>query len=624
MSESRQHSDQAAGSGAQPASGELRRAEAGPARDDRRPEASKKAHKSSALVRRAALFTAIVLLVTVAAGLFAFSLISALQSEAAARARLLSKARIMAEAAALSREDSAKAMEEVTLFAAEDGTVWFTNSARSIVNMTDEQPYPEELAPRQNDIFDGGEYACTMRIGGRRCGCVMVPIVYEDGVIGVLTAAVPLKIAGLNAALIAAGIALIAAAAAGIPLAGRVMRPAIAPIAEMRDVAVSMSEGHLEARADEKAPDELGQLGSALNNLSYQLSRNMYTLIVERNRLKNMLNGLSEAIVAIDGEGRVTHTNPALDRFFTRQKLALGLPDPRMKLVPDKSIWEDFDRVIATGEPATRTIESRDMILRITITPIVDEIGAIAGAVGLFSDITQMERLEKTRRDYVSNVSHELRTPLTAMRALIEPLKEGMVTDEADRQRYYDIILREIMRLSRLINDQLELSRLQSGTLSIQKAAMAVDDLVYDVCDRYSTIAQEHGLELRVETDFSACPSVYANADRVEQLLIILLDNAIKYTERGLVTLSGEWDDEKVTLHVRDTGIGIEENDLPYVFDRFYKVDKAHSGKGSGLGLSIAKELLNRMDEDIWVTSEKGAGTEFSFTLHRKPTDQAR
>lgn len=268
-----------------------------------------------------------------------------------------------------------------------------------------------------------------------------------------------------------------------------------------------------------------------------------------------------------------------------------------------------------TGEPLTRNLEVRDMTLRLTIAPTVDELGGIVGAVGLFSDITQMERLERTRREYVSNVSHELRTPLTAMRALVEPLKEGMVTAEADRQRYYDIILREVMRLSRLINDQLELSRLQSGTIAIQKSKMALDDLVYDVCDRYVAIAAEHGLELKVLTDFSECPVVYGNEDRVEQMLIILLDNAIKYTEEGSVSVSATWDDEKVTLSVRDTGVGIADEDLPYVFDRFYKVDRAHSGKGSGLGLSIARELLHWMGEEIWVNSKEGQGSTFSFTV---------
>jgi len=418
-------------------------------------------------------------------------------------------------------------------------------------------------------------------------------------------------------ALVSGAAALVVSLAAMWLLADKIMHPAMEPVARLRDAAVAMSEGDLEVRADENAYGELGELGKAVNQLSYQLSRNMYTLIVERNRLRNMLNGLSEGIVAIDARGEITHTNPALEKFFTRQKTAIHLPDPRMKVIDDKSVWDDFDAVIQSGESMSRNMQARDMILRLTITPIVDEIGSIAGAVGLFSDITQMERLERTRREYVSNVSHELRTPLTAMRALVEPLSEGMVTEEADRQRYYGIILREIQRLSRLINDQLELSRLQSGNLAIQKSVMALDDVVYDVCDRYTSIAAEHGLELKLETDFTQCPPVYANADRVEQMLIILVDNAIKYTEEGSVSVSADWDDERVVMHVKDTGIGIEENDLPYVFDRFYKVDKAHSGKGSGLGLSIAKELLKRMDEEIWVTSEKGKGTEFSFTLHR-------
>ena len=211
---------------------------------------------------------------------------------------------------------------------------------------------------------------------------------------------------------------------------------------------------------------------------------------------------------------------------------------------------------------------------------------------------------------------------LTAVRALIEPLKEGMVSSEQDRMRYYDIILREVMRLSRLINDQLELSRLQSGGVAIQKQKMTLDDLIYDVCDRYRVIAEEHDLALNIPEDLSDCPTVYANADRVEQMLIILLDNAIKYTERGSVGVSVKWDDEKVIITVRDSGIGIAEEDLPYVFDRFYKVDKAHSGKGSGLGLSIARELLNRMNEQIWVESKKGEGSAFSFTVHREPESE--
>lgn len=411
-----------------------------------------------------------------------------------------------------------------------------------------------------------------------------------------------------------------AACLIAIPLKKRILTPSVRQITKLRDVAVSVADGDLDAHADESAPDEMGELGKALNNLSAQLSRNMYMLIIERNRLKHMLNGLSEGIIAIDADGQVTHTNPAIEKMFEQKHISLVLPDTRMRFLSDESVWQDFDSVIRSGEVIQRNLNLRDRIIRITISPIVDEIGVIAGAVGLFSDITQSERLERTRREYVSNVSHELRTPLTAVRALIEPLKEGMVTKEEDRMRYYDIILREVMRLSRLINDQLELSRLQSGGVAIEKKRISLDDLIYDVCDRYTSIAQEHGLSLNIESDLSLLPTVYANADRVEQMLIILLDNAIKYTEQGSVGVKVDWDEEKVNITVHDTGIGIAEEDLPYVFDRFYKVDKAHSGKGSGLGLSIAKELLNRMNEDISVSSTKGQGSAFTFTVHRDPT----
>ena len=427
--------------------------------------------------------------------------------------------------------------------------------------------------------------------------------------------------AGRYASLIGLMAGFVAACICGWPFARLILLKSVRQIADLRDVAVKVAGGDFDAHADEDAPGEMGELGRALNNLSHQLSRHMYMLIVERNRLKHMLDGLSEGIVAIDAQGQITHINPAIEQMFEQKKISLGLPDPRMKHVPEKFVWEDFDAVIKSGEPASRSFTMRDMTIRLSITPIVDEIGSIAGAVGLFRDITQSERLERTRREYVSNVSHELRTPLTAVRALVEPLKEGMVTGEEDRQRYYDIILREVMRLSRLINDQLELSRLQSGGVAIQKQRMELNDLIYDVCDRYHAIAEEQGLELNIETDLEECPKVYANPDRVEQMLIILLDNAIKYTEKGGVGVHVSWDEEKVCITVRDTGIGIAEEDIPYVFDRFYKVDKAHSGKGSGLGLSIAKELLNRMNETIWVESAKDEGSAFTFTVHREPQE---
>jgi len=572
--------------------------------------------KHSVLIRRAVLFTAIVTIVAIAVGLPTFLLLNNYTAGKSAREALLPQARAMA--ADVTNGD--RFTGGATVFQQMGGSVWFADNSGTRCLTGQNLTLPEDVVLTIRDALEGYESLGRSEIGGKSCAFAAIPVTDADGVLSAaLIAAMPVRGSENMALCLTVSLlaALLAGVAAGAVLIHSLLTPVVRPITKLRDVAVAVAEGRLEARANERAPGEIGELGKALNNVSTQLARNMYTLILERNRLRHMLDGLSEAIVAIDNEGHVTHTNPALEQMFTKQKPMLHLPDARMKIIPDKSVWEDFDRVIATGEPVTRNLDVRDMTLRLSITPTTDEIGAIVGAVGLISDITQMERLERTRREYVSNVSHELRTPLTAMRALVEPLKEGMVTAEADRMRYYDIILREVMRLSRLINDQLELSRLQSGTLAIQKAKMPLDDLVYDVCDRYTTVAEEKGLELKVLTDFSGCPMVYANADRVEQMLIILLDNAIKYTEKGSVSVSGSWDDEKVILSVRDTGVGIPEEDLPYVFDRFYKVDKAHSGKGSGLGLSIARELLKRMDEEIWVSSEKDQGTEFSFTVHR-------
>ena len=566
--------------------------------------------KYSVLVRRALVFTAIVLILAVAVGLIAFFAAGNFLDARATQAELTAYQALLSES---------PPSERATLLVPPGIEVWLADrdGTRALVNAQAE--IPEAVSAKITAALLGNESVSRMRLNGR--ACMLSVFKMEDS-----AAAIALPVSGGSralAALIGAFSGLLCAFLAAWALKRPLLVRAVKPIMQLRDVAVAVANGDLSARCDESAPGELGELGRAINNLSSQLARNLYTLILERNRLRQMIDGLSEGVVAVDSEGGITHANPALEKLFARGKPGVHLPDARMRVIPESSVWADFDSVIATGEPVTRNLTVQDRTLRLTVSPIIDEIGMTAGAVGLISDITQSERLERTRREYVSNVSHELRTPLTAVRALVEPLKEGMVTSEADRMRYYDIILREVLRLSRLINDQLELSRLQSGTIAIEKKRMTLDDLVYDVCDRYQSIAEEHGLSLEIPTDFAACPPVYANADRVEELLIILLDNAIKYTEKGSVRVSAEWDDTVVRLSVSDTGIGISEEDLPYVFDRFYKVDKAHSGKGSGLGLSIAQELITRMDEEISVGSEKDQGTTFTFTIHvyQKPAE---
>ncbi len=492
----------------------------------------------------------------------------------------------------------------------------FTNTL--LINENLPQGYLEAMQDGARSVLATGQLDADSIPALRRTGLVGVGVPLKRGetTTGAVMMLVPLYEAmvgasSLNGALM---ISLMLSFPVVTALVYYIIGRIVSPLRQMRDVAVGMAGGDFSARADDTQRGEVGQLGRSLNYLSQELSKSISQLVVERNRLRQTIDGLSEGIAAVDAAGNVTHHNPALDALF--RALPRNEGGERLMMIPAPDVWADFDRVVAEARTVSRRLQLPDRVLGMTITPLTNQDGQVAGAVGLFLDITESERLERTRRDYVANVSHELRTPLTAMRALIEPLSEGMVRDEDTKKRYYAIMLRETLRLSRLINDLMELSRLQSGQLSLVPKPMCLRDILDDLTEKYNTTAQERGLHFQMRAD--ELPQVNANPDRVEQVLVILLDNAMKYTpEGGQVSVEAESDDEKVTLSVRDTGIGIDPADQPYVFDRFYKVDRAHTGLGSGLGLSIASELIKSMGETIWLKSAPGEGSTFFFTLKR-------
>ena len=445
--------------------------------------------------------------------------------------------------------------------------------------------------------------------------CVAAPYQKDGAVDGAVLLLVPLyealaAVSGLNSALMLSLLIIMPFVVVLVYLVvGRITKP----LRQMRDAALGMASGDFSIEADESQRGEVGQLASSLNYLSSELSRNLSELTIERNRLKQSVNGLREGFVSLDAAGRITYFNPAMRELYPGN----ASTNDRMALVPDEELWQAFDRAISDSVPSVRDLVTPDRVIRATINPVTSEDGQTVGAVGLFTDITESERLERTRRDYVANVSHELRTPLTAMRGLIEPLRDGMVKSDETRARYYDILMRETLRLSRLIDDLMELSRLQSGKISLEVRQVALGVIVEDLADKYTGAAREKNQTFRLLADPANCPDVLANADRVEQVLVILLDNAMKYTpEGGEISLDVRTEDDRAVVSVSDTGIGIAEADLPYVFDRFYKADKSRTGSsGSGLGLSIAREILHGMGERIYVTSRPGRGSSFSFTL---------
>ena len=441
---------------------------------------------------------------------------------------------------------------------------------------------------------------------------VAVPITFMDEVIGAVFMAQSMTeiMGGMQALTNTLALSLLLVGLLMLPVVLFFASRMVRPITRMRTVALTMAGGDLTARAEDGSNDEYGELGRALNYLSSELGSTISSLQMERNRLQSLINGLSEGIIAVDAKGATTLINPAVYGLLNLQ----STDDNVRAAAPD--VFAMFDQALSSAQAVKKTVWQGDVALHISVSPLLLQSGEVTGCVGIVSDVTSAERLEQTRRDYVANVSHELRTPLTAMRALIEPLRDGLVKTEEQRQQIYDVVLRETMRLSRLVNDMLELSRLQSGTASLSRGVFAPLPLFNLIHETYSAYAEDYQQTFVYDVP-EDLPSVWGNPDRTQQVLIVLLDNAFKYTpEGGVVTLSACAEGDVVRVRVRDTGVGIPAADLPHVFDRFYKVDKSHHSKGTGLGLAIAYEIMKHLGEEMSVTSEPGQGSCFTFTLH--------
>ncbi|MDO4564615.1 MAG: ATP-binding protein [Clostridia bacterium] len=384
------------------------------------------------------------------------------------------------------------------------------------------------------------------------------------------------------------------------------------PMRDMTNIAIQVTNGNYDVRANENLKGEMGIFARAMNRMSEEISKTIFQLNSEKRQLSYILSSFSEGVAAIDEFGHLTHYNPALMRMFGTVDVKVPLD-----LVPDRSIWDAFHAVIDSKEPRSLKYDlPGDRMLWISIVPVISDDDACIGAVGLFKDMSEMEKLERMRRDYVANISHELRTPLTAVRGLLEPLVDGMIKDDATKERYYSIMLKEVERLSRLITDMLQLSRLQSGTEYMEVKSFDINILLDDIMQSYKNEAANRGLSLALISQ--QMPQVISDPDRIEQVIVILLDNAMRYTAQGgNIEISTREDLHFVYVCVSDTGCGISEEDLPHIFERFYKADKSRKEGGTGLGLSIAKHIMDKLGEELTVESKVNEGTCFQISIKK-------
>lgn len=384
------------------------------------------------------------------------------------------------------------------------------------------------------------------------------------------------------------------------------------PISSLSRTARYIAEGHYGETAHIREGDEIGQLGGALNELSTRLGQTIFDLQNEKSKLEQILSGIGEGIVAVDQSGSILHHNNAALEL-------LDLPSWQMRAgrIDHQRLMDMLFEAMSAGIRCEAQWENASQrSIKAVVWPFTGADQQIIGAVGLLRDVSEAERLEQLRRDYVANVSHELRTPLTGIRGMIEPLMDGYIETDEERMDCYCIIHQETLRLEKLIGEMLDMSRLQSGRIEIELEPLRLEGILEGAVRRLQGRAEPCRIHLHAECEDNL-PAVMGNEDRIMQVLIILIDNALSFTpEGGDITVYARRRGSMAVVGVRDNGAGIAPGDLPYIWERFYKADKSRMRTtGTGLGLSIARLVCEHMRGTISVESEPGQGATFEFTL---------
>jgi two-component system phosphate regulon sensor histidine kinase PhoR len=355
---------------------------------------------------------------------------------------------------------------------------------------------------------------------------------------------------------------------------------------------------------------ELDNLSSAITSLVSTFQLQHSTLDDERARLATVLEQMTDGVLIADAQGIIQFANPAAGKLFqTSNPINRSLTE----VIRNNQLVEAWRRCQQSRELQSETVEvpARHQFLQLVVIPDSHSSGSLL----LVQDLTRIRRLETVRRDFISNLSHELRTPLASLKALAETLQDGALDDPPAARRFTDQIQIEVDALTQMVTELLELSKIESGRLSLDPQLVAPCDLLDSASRRMQLQAERAGLNLRVECK-DDLPKVKIDSQRLEQVLVNLIHNAVKFTKSGgEVVLGAEAGVAEIRFAVRDSGIGIPADDVTRIFERFYRVDKSRTGSGTGLGLSIAKHIVEAHNGKIWAESIEGQGSTFYFSI---------
>jgi len=388
------------------------------------------------------------------------------------------------------------------------------------------------------------------------------------------------------------------------------------PISDMQKHAFALSKGNFSRKVKVYGFDEIGQLAITFNNLTKKLQESQATTESERRKLSSVLAYMTDGVIATDRRGRIILINePAAKMLDVSRETVLS--EPIINLL-DLNGKYTFEELLEERESVILDYSTHyePYILRANFSVIQKETGFVNGLITVLHDITEQEKIDMERKEFVANVSHELRTPLTTMRSYVEALYDGAWKDEELAPKFLNVTQNETERMIRLVNDLLQLSKLDSRDYQLNKEL--VDFIVFynRIIDRFELTKQQNVSFIRKLPKKAAFVEI--DEDKLTQVLDNIISNAMKYSpEGGNITFSIKEQEQQIIVSVSDNGVGIPKENIDKIFDRFYRVDKARTRKlgGTGLGLAIAKEMVEAHGGRIWASSKEGKGTKISFTL---------
>ncbi|MFB7141001.1 ATP-binding protein [Gottfriedia sp. NPDC056225] len=389
-----------------------------------------------------------------------------------------------------------------------------------------------------------------------------------------------------------------------------------APLRKMKEVVGSMTSGNFNVKVPIHSSDEIGELAYSFNKMSKQLNFNMNALKQEKEKVSNIITSMVDGVISIDNEGRIITTNPPAERFLKMLNDDY-FEEETSSLVLTKELLDLFELVVVSEKKQFIELNFDQGNWQVLMSPLYNQTN-IRGVVAVIRDVTEQRRLEKMRKDFIAHVSHELRTPISLLQGYSEAIVDGVAESKEEMQELSQIIYDESLRMGRLVNDLLDLARMENGFTELNRDHVPLIQFVDRILRKFKGLAKEKNIKLFGEIDNVPHVDVYIDEDRMEQVFTNLIDNAIRHTnENGRIIVSVSQNETSTIFRFIDSGAGISSEDLPFVFERFYKADKARTRgrSGTGLGLAIVKNIVNAHGGSIKVSSEIGHGTTFKVKI---------